>query len=145
MRYDWEPKFVGGEGGERLEFLNVQEKISSVVDRVPATVVFVLIGAAPNTDWLGSAVQRSSKDFIVTGHDVNLREWPLVQPPMSFETSMPGAFAVGDVRLGSMKRVASAVGEGAGAVQNIHQYMEEGLGAVQDERQSAPAMRVEAA
>ncbi len=64
---------------------------------------------------------------------------------MSCETSMPGAFAVGDVRLGSMKRVASAVGEGAGAVQNIHQYMEEGLGAVQDERQSAPAMRVEAA
>jgi thioredoxin reductase (NADPH) len=64
---------------------------------------------------------------------------------MSFETSMPGVFAVGDVRLGSMKRVASAVGEGAGAVQNIHQYMERGLSAVQDERQSAPAMRVEAA
>ncbi len=64
---------------------------------------------------------------------------------MSFETSMPGVFAVGDVRLGSMKRVASAVGEGAGAVPNIHQYREEGLDAVQDERQSAPAMRVEAA
>jgi thioredoxin reductase (NADPH) len=64
---------------------------------------------------------------------------------MSFETSMPGVFAVGDVRLGSMKRVASAVGEGAGAVQNIHQYMEEGPSAAHDERQNTPAIRVEAA
>jgi thioredoxin reductase (NADPH) len=74
---------------------------------------------------LGPAVQRTSKDFIVTGHDVDLRKWPLGRQPMSFETSMPGVFAVGDVRLGSMKRVASAVGEGAGAVQNVHQYLEE--------------------
>src|SRR6185312_13664132 len=91
-----------------------------------ATVVFVLIGATPNTDWIGPAVQRTSKDFIVTGHDVDLRKWPLGRQPMSFETSTPGLFAVGDVRLGSMKRVASAVGEGAGAVQNVHQYLEEG-------------------
>jgi hypothetical protein len=60
-----------------------------------------------------------------TGHDVNLGKWPLGRQPMSFETSMPGVFAVGDVRLGSMKRVASAVGEGAGAVQNVHQYLQE--------------------
>jgi thioredoxin reductase (NADPH) len=136
---------VGGEGGARLESLDVQAKASGVVERIPAMVVFVLIGAAPNTDWLGSAVQRSSKDFIVTGHDVDLRKWPLARQPMSFETSMPGVFAVGDVRLGSMKRVASAVGEGAGAVQNIHQYMEEWLSAAQDERQNTPAIRVEAA
>jgi thioredoxin reductase (NADPH) len=69
---------------------------------------------------MNSTVQRTSKDFIVTGHDVNSLKWPFRRQP-SFETSMPGVFAVGDVRLGSMKRVASAVGEGAGAVQNVHQ------------------------
>jgi thioredoxin reductase (NADPH) len=136
---------VGGEGGERLESLDILAKTSGSIERIPATVVFVLIGATPNTDWIGPTVQRTSKDFIVTGHDVELRKWPLGRLPMSYETSMPGVFAVGDVRLGSMKRVASAVGEGAGGVQNIHQYMEEGLSAVQDERQSAPATRVEAA
>jgi thioredoxin reductase (NADPH) len=136
---------VGGEGGERLETLDILAKTSGTVERISATVVFVLIGATPNTDWLGPEVQRTSKHFIVTGHDVDLRKWPLERPPMSFETSMPGVFAVGDVRLGSMKRAASAVGEGAGAVQNIHQYMEGGLSAVQDERQSAPVVRVEAA
>jgi thioredoxin reductase (NADPH) len=79
----------------------------------------------PHTDWLASAVQRDGKGFIVTGHDVDLGTWPVGRPPMSFETSVPGVFAAGDVRLGSMKRVASAVGEGAGAVQDVHQYMEE--------------------
>jgi thioredoxin reductase (NADPH) len=68
---------VGGEGSERLESLDILAKTSGTVERIPATVVFVLIGATPNTDWLGPAVQRSSKDFIVTGHDVDLRKWPL--------------------------------------------------------------------
>jgi thioredoxin reductase (NADPH) len=123
-----EAEVIGGEGGERLESVEILAKTSGAVERIPATVVFVLIGATPNTDWLGPAVQRTSKDFIVTGHDVDLRQWPLGRQPMSFETSTPGVFAVGDVRLGSMKRVASAVGEGAGAVQNVHQYLEEWAG-----------------
>ncbi len=61
---------IGGERGERLESVEILAKTSGAVERVPATVVFVLIGATPNTDWLGPAVQRTSKDFIVTGHDV---------------------------------------------------------------------------
>jgi thioredoxin reductase len=120
-------------------------KTSGAVERIPATVLFVLIGAAPNTDWLGSAVQRSSKDFIVTGHDVDLHKWPLARQPMSFETSMPGIFAVGDVRLGSMKRVASAVGEGAGAVQNIHQYLQECASISPDVAQNFPTLDANAA
>ena len=136
---------VGGDGGERLEFLDIQAKTSGALERIPATVLFVLIGAAPNTDWLGSAVQRSSKDFIVTGHDVNLQKWSLARQPMSFETSMPGVFAVGDVRLGSMKRVASAVGEGAGAVQNVHQYLQEYASISPDVVQNFPTLDANAA
>jgi thioredoxin reductase (NADPH) len=69
--------------------------------------------------------QRDVKGFVVTGHDVDLGAWPIQRKPMSFETSVPGLFAIGDVRLGSTKRVASAVGDGAGAVENVHQYLNE--------------------
>ena len=140
-----EAEVVGGNGGERLESLDILAKTSGAVERIPATVVFVLIGATPNTDWLDSTVQRTSKDFIVTGHDVNSLKWPLRRQPMSFETSMPGVFAVGDVRLGSMKRVASAVGEGAGAVQNVHQYLEEWASTSVEVVQSFPTAGADAA
>jgi thioredoxin reductase (NADPH) len=70
-------------------------------------------------------VQRDAKGFIPTGHRADPASWPLQRQPMSFETSVPGIFAVGDVRLDSMKRVAAAVGEGAGAIQNVHQYLEQ--------------------
>jgi thioredoxin reductase (NADPH) len=140
-----EAEVVGGNGGERLESLDILAKTSGAVERIPATVVFVLIGATPNTDWLDSTVQRTSKDFIVTGHDVNSLKWPLRRQPMSFETSMPGVFAVGDVRLGSMKRVASAVGEGAGAVQNVHEYLEEWGSTSVEVVQSFPTAGVDAA
>jgi thioredoxin reductase (NADPH) len=96
-------------------------------------LLFVLIGATPYTDWLDGVIQRDSKGFIVTGHDVDLNTWPLQRKAMSFETSVPGIFAVGDVHLGSMKRVAAAVGEGAGAIQNVHQYMNEMTLALADE------------
>jgi thioredoxin reductase (NADPH) len=135
---------IGGEGGARLERLTVRDKARNVVEAIPAELLFVLIGATPHTDWLDGLLQRDAKGFIRTGRDVGFGSFPLPREPMSFETSMPGIFAIGDVRLGSTKRVATAVGEGAGAVQNIHQYLEEGLSAVRDERHSAPAMRVEA-
>jgi thioredoxin reductase (NADPH) len=118
-------EIVAGEGGERLERLTIHDKRANVFDSIPAKLLFVLIGATPYTDWLDGVVRRDPKGFIVTGHDVDLGAWPLQRKPMSFETSIPGIFAVGDVRLGSMKRVASAVGEGAGAIQNVHQYMNE--------------------
>jgi thioredoxin reductase (NADPH) len=115
---------VGAKGDELLERLAIRDRADNVVETIPAKLLFVLIGAMPHTDWLESAVQRDAKGFIVTGHDVDLETWPIGRKPMSFETSVPGIFAAGDVRLGSTKRVASAVGEGAGTVQNVHQYME---------------------
>jgi thioredoxin reductase (NADPH) len=120
-----ETEVVGGDGGERLEKLDVRNRATGTMETIPARFLFVLIGALPHTDWLGDAVQRDAKGFIPTGHRVEPGRWPLQRQPMSFETSVPGIFAVGDVRLDSMKRVASAVGEGAGAIQNVHQYLEE--------------------
>jgi thioredoxin reductase (NADPH) len=116
---------VGAEGGERMERLAIRDRASNATDIIPAKLLFVLIGAMPHTNWLAGAVQRNDKGFIATGHDVDLGAWPMDRKPMDFETSMPGVFAVGDVRLGSVKRVASAVGEGAVAVQHVHQYLGE--------------------
>ena len=115
-------EIVGGDGEQRLESLDVQEKTSKHIEKIPASLLFVMIGAVPHTDWLAS-VQHDSKGFILTGHDIDAATWPLDRPPLTFETSVPGVFAIGDVRHGSMKRVASAVGEGAGALQNVHTYL----------------------
>lgn len=114
---------VGGDGGDRLDTLQVRDRASAAVETLPVRILFVLIGALPHTDWLDGVVQRDAKGFIPTGPRVDPARWPLDRQPMSFETSVPGLFAVGDVRLESMKRVASAVGEGAGAIQNVHQYL----------------------
>jgi thioredoxin reductase (NADPH) len=120
-----ESEVVGGEGGERLETLKIRDRAQGRVETIATRLLFVLIGASPHTEWLNATVQRDAKGFIPTGHRVDPALWPLQRPPLSFETSVPGIFAVGDVRLESMKRVASAVGEGAGAIQNVHQYLEE--------------------
>ena len=125
VRVRLESEVVGGDGAERLETLEIRGRAHGEVETVPARLLFVLIGAMPHTDWLQGTVERDAKGFIPTGHRVDPTLWPLQRPPMSFETSVPGVFAVGDVRLDSMKRVASAVGEGAGAIQNVHQYLEE--------------------
>lgn len=118
-------EIAGAEGGDLMERLAIRDRKSGAVETIPVKMLFVLIGAVPHTEWLGSAFQRDAKGFIVTGRDIDLRVWPVSRSPMSFETSVPGVFAAGDVRFGSMKRVASAVGEGAGAVQDVHRYMEE--------------------
>lgn len=116
---------VSVQGAERLESLVVQDRASHAVETIPTELLFVLIGASPHTGWLGDLIERDAGGFIATGHDVNRAGWPVERAPMNFETSVPGIFAVGDVRHGSMKRVASAVGEGAGAVQNVHHYLQE--------------------
>lgn len=116
---------VGAEGDELMELLAIRHRASNAVETIPAKLLFVLIGAMPHTDWLAGVVQRDGKGFIVTGHHIDLEAWPVGRMPMGYETSVPGIFAAGDVRLGSMKRVASAVGEGAGAVEHVHQYIEE--------------------
>ena len=114
----------GGEG--RLEHLVLENPASGLTETVRAGALFVLIGAAPHTGWLPEEIQRDKRGFVVTGQDL-LRDghppqaWPLGRPPLHLETSMPGVFAAGDVRYGSVKRVASAVGEGAVAIQSVHQ------------------------
>jgi len=98
------------------------------VERVPANSVFIFIGARPGTDWLGDLVERDDRGFILTGPDLirdgkRVKGWTLDRDPFLLETNVPGIFAVGDVRHGSVKRVASGVGEGSVAVQFIHQYL----------------------
>jgi len=92
--------------------------------------VFFMIGAVPNTRWLGGCVALDSKGFVKTGTDLSQADlvaahWPLTRAPFVLETSLPGVFAVGDVRSSSMKRVASAVGEGANAVALVHQVLQQ--------------------
>jgi thioredoxin reductase (NADPH) len=82
-----------------------------------------MIGAEPRTEWLRDAIQRDDRGYVLTDRDVSQNEWPLERSPLPFETSMPGVFAVGDVRHGSVKRVAGAVGEGSVAIGSIHQYL----------------------
>ena len=113
-------------GEERLKSLGLK-RVSGRVD-VPASSLFVFIGAEPNTDWLSGVVARDQRGFILTGTDLlrdgkRPQDWPLERDPYWMETSVPGIFAAGDVRHGSVKRVASGVGEGSIAVQFIHQYL----------------------
>jgi thioredoxin reductase (NADPH) len=92
-------------------------------DLLPADACFVFIGASPRTDWLEGVVARDEKGFILSGPEVRERGWPLPRDPFLLETSVPGVFVAGDVRARSIKRVASAVGEGSMAVSLIHQYL----------------------
>lgn len=87
--------------------------------------VFLFLGAEPNTSWLNKCVKLDDKEFVLTGPQVQGVEWPLERPPHHLETSNPGIFAVGDVRSGSVKRVAAAVGEGSAAIQALHQFLAE--------------------
>jgi thioredoxin reductase (NADPH) len=120
---------MNAHGAHRLEGLDLRNVVSGAVETVPADGMFVLIGADPHTDWLADTVLRDAQGYVLTGHDLLDAEgkppaaWPLVRPPYHLETSMPGVFAVGDVRGGSMKRVASSVGEGATAISLIHDYL----------------------
>jgi thioredoxin reductase (NADPH) len=116
----------GGEG--RLEHLVLEDSLSGVTEKVPAAGLFVLIGAQPHTGWLPEEIERDKQGFVFTGRDLPSygrprHGWHLGRLPLPMETSIPGVFAVGDTRHGSVKRVASAVGEGSIAVQMVHQYL----------------------
>ena len=110
---------VGGGGDGHLEQLVLRDG-SGEDETVAADALFVLIGAHPHVDWLPPEIARDKHGFLLTGADVDAHDWPLKRPPLLLETSMPGVLAVGDVRRGSVKRVASAVGAGAIAVQLVH-------------------------
>jgi thioredoxin reductase (NADPH) len=116
---------VDGHGDARLEALTVEDVRTGQREQVDATAVFVMIGAEPHTDWLGGVLELDDRGFILTGRDIPEPAWPLRRAPLPFETSLPGVFAAGDVRYGSVKRVAGAAGEGAVAVGSVHQYLQE--------------------
>jgi thioredoxin reductase (NADPH) len=118
-------RVVDGCGADRLETLLLEDVKTRQREEVAAAALFVMIGAEPRTDWLHDVVQRDSHGFILTGRDIGAQAWPLQRAPLPFETSMPGVFAVGDARHGSVKRVAGAVGEGSVAVGSVHQYLAE--------------------
>jgi thioredoxin reductase (NADPH) len=118
-------RVVDGHGQARLEALTLEDVRTRQREQVKATAVFVLIGAEPRTDWLRGVLQLDDHGFILTGRDLPARAWPLRRAPLPFETSLPGVFAAGDVRYGSVKRVAGAAGEGAVAVGSVHQYLQE--------------------
>jgi thioredoxin reductase (NADPH) len=116
-----------GTGTGHLESLVLADTASGARRSVPADALFVLIGAQPRTQWLGEAIVRDQQGFILTGPDLPAdtggRHWHPARRPLLLETSLPGVFAAGDVRNGSVKRVASAVGEGAAAIPLVHSYL----------------------
>jgi thioredoxin reductase (NADPH) len=118
---------VAGSGTDHLEEITLADRAAGTKEDVPTNWLFVFIGASPRTDWLGADVARDERGFVITGPELASRaqgpRWPLARSPFVLETSVPGLFAAGDVRLDSMKRVASAVGEGAIAVYHVHRYL----------------------
>ena len=115
-------------GAERLESVSIACDETGDMRQVPANSMFVFIGAEPRTTWLDGIIERNEQGFILTGPDLlrsgkRPKGWTLERNPSLLETNIPGIFAVGDVRYGSVKRVASGVGEGSVAIQFVHQYL----------------------
>ena len=120
---------VEGTGGEHLELLTLRNNLTGETETVPASWLFVFIGAAPRTNWLDGCLDRDPRGFVLTGPDLVVDGhrppgWTLDRDPYHLEASVPGVFVAGDVRAESVKRVASAVGEGAMAVTLVHRYLE---------------------
>lgn len=116
------------QGDTHLESVTIQDRQTGSEEQCPASALFIFIGAVPNTDWLEGVVKRDNRGFVLTGPNVlddgkSPRGWDVDRAPFLLESSVPGIFAVGDVRANSIKRVASAVGEGSIAVQFVHQHL----------------------
>jgi len=124
VRKNTEVARLDGDGSlERVELVN---RKTGEVTRLTCPAVFSFIGAVPRTDWLPPQIERDDKEFVKTGPGlVSSPHWSATRPPFFLETTRPGVFAAGDVRSGSVKRVASAVGEGAMAVQFVHEHLKD--------------------
>jgi thioredoxin reductase (NADPH) len=112
---------TGARGDQRLRSLTLRDRILGSTEEVPATAVFILIGATPRTAWLPPELERDERGFILTGSRLSSTSHDA--KPFAFETSLPGVFAVGDVRAGAAQRIASAVGEGSVAIRDVHEYL----------------------
>ncbi|NEQ29074.1 MAG: FAD-dependent oxidoreductase, partial [Microcoleus sp. SIO2G3] len=119
---------IEAKGETSLEAITIKNTLTGETQTVPATSLFIFIGAQPRTDWLDGVIEKDERGFIITGPDLlrnqeRIKGWTLERDPFLLETNVPGVFAVGDVRHGSVKRVASGVGEGSICVQFVHQYL----------------------
>ena len=134
---------VGGGGDDGwLDHLVLRDLASGAEETVPAVGLFLMIGARPHTDWLPAEVSRDGRGFILTGPDLPAPAWPLERSAFGLETSMPGVLAAGDARHGSVKRVASAVGEGSMAIQSLHSlFAADGLQRAALARSPCPSAR----
>ena len=114
-------------GDDHLNAIDVIDRVSGTMQRTECGGLFVFIGADAQTDWLPAEVARDARGYVFTGVDVskNGHGWPRERDPYLLETSVPGIFACGDVRSSPVKRVASAVGEGATTIPVVHRYLEE--------------------
>jgi thioredoxin reductase (NADPH) len=115
-------------GTERLQRITIRQVASGETETLPASSLFIMIGAMPHTNWLAGLVERDEQGFVMAGMDLardgrRPKGWNLDRAPYLLETSVPGVFVAGDVRHGSVKRVASGVGEGSIAIQFVHQYL----------------------
>jgi thioredoxin reductase (NADPH) len=128
VQIEFNSSIVEAHGSDHLEAISIHCATTNEVNKVPANSLFIMIGAEPNTDWLANIVERDERGFIYSGSNL-VRDgkrpngWKLDRDPALLETSVPGIFVVGDVRHGSVKRVASGVGEGSVAISFVHQYL----------------------
>jgi thioredoxin reductase (NADPH) len=107
-----------------LETITLRDTVSGHTGAVPAAALFIQIGAEPYTAWLPPEIRRDAWGYLLTGPDLRPGSWPLERSPLMLETSLPGVFAAGDVREGSTKRVASAVGEGSVVIEQVHHLLD---------------------
>ena len=128
IQLEFNSSVVEAHGEDHLEAISVKCTVTDEINKHPANSLFVMIGAAPNTEWLKDIVERDERGFILSG-PMLMRDgkrpkgWPADRDPSLLETNVPGIFVVGDVRFGSVKRVASGVGEGSVAISFVHQYL----------------------